>query len=179
MSANKNPDPHAPQSGGRAEEALGNDDAPGNTVDTVDADVEEVHRARKRRGMRVLITDAVTTPEQNRRSREKQYAVLQGLRLPFILAAIAAAWQNWWIVAAVLFVVSVPLPWIAVVLGNAQGEKRDPRSKNVYKPAVAREEQRLAAARRAELNPAESPRYLPDTIDQTPTDGRAAGGYHD
>lgn len=179
MSANENPDPHASQSGGRAEEALGDGDAPGNTVEAVDADVEEVHRARKRRGMRALITDAVTTPEQNRRSREKQYAVLQGLRLPFILAAIATAWQNWWIVAAVLFVVSVPLPWIAVVLGNAQGEKRDPRSKNVYKPAVAREEQRLAAARRAELKPAESPRHLPDTIDQTRTDGRATGGDHD
>lgn len=179
MSANEKPDPHATQPGGRTGEVFGDAGASGLTVDAEDADVVEVHRARKRRGMRALITDAATTPEQNRRSREKQYAVLQGLRLPFILAAIGAAWQNWWIVAAVLFVVSVPLPWIAVVLGNAQGEKRDPRSKNVYKPAVARAEQRLAAARRAELNPAESARHLPDIIDQTSPDGRATGGDHD
>lgn len=81
--------------------------------------------SRRGRKSRALITDASYTPEQNRQSREKQYAVLQGLRLPFIVAAVAAAWANWWVLAGILFVVSVPLPWIAVVRGNAQGEVRD------------------------------------------------------
>lgn len=184
MSANENPYPNATPTGGPADgSSTDAGESAQNTAQTVDADetdIEEVHRARTRRRMRALITDAVTTPEQNRRSREKQYAVLQGLRLPFILAAIVAAWQSWWIAAAVLFVVSVPLPWIAVVLGNAQGEKRDPRSKNVYKPAVARQEQRLAASRRAELDaPADSSSYLPDIIDHPNDRGRATGGHHD
>lgn len=100
-----------------------------------------VTRRRSRgRASRALITDAAYTPEQNRQSRERQYAVLQGLRLPFILAAIAAAWANMWVLASVLFVVSVPLPWIAVVRGNAHGEVRDTRQKNVYKPAAARQQ---------------------------------------
>lgn len=125
--------------------------------ETVDAEIEEP-QAKRRRGRsrsRALITDAVRTPEQNRRSRERQYAILQGLRIPFILASIAAAFSEAWVIASVLFVISVPLPWIAVVLGNAQGEKRDSRTKNVYKPAVAREQNRLAAQQRGELGPAQ------------------------
>ena len=81
---------------------------------------------------------------------------MQGLRLPFIVAAVAAAWANWWVLAGILFVVSVPLPWIAVVRGNAQGEVRDTRQKNVYKPAVARQEQQmLAQQQRTALDSAE------------------------
>lgn len=116
-------------------------------------------RFRRGRKNRALITDASYTPEQNRQSREKQYAVLQGLRLPFIVAAVAAAWAHWWVLAGILFVVSVPLPWIAVVRGNAQGEVRDTRQKNVYKPAVARQEQQmLAQQQRTALDSAEAGR---------------------
>lgn len=94
-----------------------------------------------------LITDARRTPEQNLRARERSYMVLQMLRIPFILLSMVSAWywDNWWL-AGVLFVVSIPLPWVAVMVGNGQGEKRDPRTKNVYKPAAAR-----AAAREMEL----------------------------
>lgn len=128
-----------------------------DTVDAVEADAEPTpggtgrsgqsggssRRRYRRRRSRALITDAAYTPEQNLQSRERQYAVLQGLRLPFILGAIAAAAAKWWVIAGVLFVISVPLPWIAVVRGNAQGEVRDPREKNVYKPAVARQQQQV------------------------------------
>ena len=101
---------------------------------------------RLRRRGSALITDARHTPEQNLRSRERRYMILQGLRIPFILMSmIAVYFQNWWL-AGVLFIVSVPLPWIAVVIGNGQGEKRDPRQKNVYKPSAAR-----AAARAHQL----------------------------
>lgn len=121
------------------------------------------------RNSRALITDAKQSPEQNRQSRERQYAVLQGLRLPFILAAIAAAFYELWILAAVLFVISVPLPWIAVVLGNAVGEPRETRTKNVYKPAAAREnarvEAQIEAQRHAELETPNAPANAPAIID--------------
>lgn len=124
-------------------------------ADAVDAQVSERRGGgrgrRTARSNRALITDAKHSPEQNRQSRERQYAILQGLRLPFMLASIAAAFYNWWVLAAVLFVVSVPLPWIAVVMGNAVGEPRDTRTKNVYKPAAAREYERLEAQRRMQL----------------------------
>ncbi|OIR45521.1 DUF3099 domain-containing protein [Corynebacterium sp. NML130628] len=112
---------------------------------SIDAEVEIndrklflFHGLRSRR-RRALITDAKRSPEQNLQSREAQYLWLQALRVPFILLSIASAWWlgNWWI-ATILFIVSVPLPWIAVMLGNAKGEARDPREKNVYKPALSR-----------------------------------------
>ncbi|QPK82496.1 DUF3099 domain-containing protein [Corynebacterium qintianiae] len=112
------------------------------------------HRGRRRAGE--LITDARRTPEQNLRSRERNYMVLQALRIPFILLSMLSAWywDNWWL-ASLLFVVSIPLPWVAVMVGNGQGEKRDPRQKNVYKPAVARaeaHEMELDAKRRHALD---------------------------
>lgn len=123
---------------------------------TVDVDVEQsAPRARRsrRKAKRALITDLQRSPEQNRRSRETQYLIMQGLRLPFILLSLFAAfaWENWGL-AAIFFLISVPLPWISVMVANGQGEVRDSRSRNVYKPAVAREEAaRLEAARQAQL----------------------------
>lgn len=124
---------------------------------TLDIEAEDAgghSRHHRRRGTRALITDAIRSPEQNRQSREKRYLFLQGIRLPFIVLCLlsAFAWHNWWL-ATVFFVVSVPLPWISVMVANGQGEVRDKRQKNVYKPAVAREEQRLEATRRAQLAP--------------------------
>lgn len=140
----------------------------GEHVETVDGEISESNAVRarmRRRGRRALITDAVRSPEQNRRSRERQYVILQGLRIPFILGAIGAAFAQMWVIASILFVISVPLPWIAVVLGNAKGDPRDSRMKNVYKPAAAREFQRLEMQRRAELESSPSPSHSPATID--------------
>lgn len=141
----------------------------GSDPETVDADIDEssqpARRIRRRQSSRALITDAVRSPEQNRRSRERQYAVLQGLRIPFILASIAAAFYESWVLASLLFVISVPLPWIAVVLGNAHGDPRDSRTKNVYKPAAAREYQRLEAQRSAELTSGDATGNRPTIID--------------
>ncbi|QYH19635.1 DUF3099 domain-containing protein [Corynebacterium aquatimens] len=126
--------------------------------DTVDVDVEPEGKKprRSRRSSRALITDLKHSPEQNRQSREKQYLILQGIRLPFILLSLVAAfgWNNWGL-ASIFFLISVPLPWISVMVANGEGEVRDARSRNVYKPAVAREEAyRLEAARQAQLNQA-------------------------
>ena len=177
MNENVSPDPDAQD---RAHDGLFS--SLGEDEQTVDIDADDVDASvssrprRHRRIARALITDAVTSPEQNRQSREKQYAILQGLRLPFILAAIWAAWMSWWVFAAVLFVVSVPLPWIAVVLGNAQGEKRDSRSKNVYKPAVVREEIRLENSRHAALGGSSSSTdHAPDIIDHEEGGDAATG----
>ena len=39
-------------------------------------------------------------------------------------------------------VVSVPMPWIAVVIANGVGEPADKRKPRVYKPGVVREQNR-------------------------------------
>ncbi|MBC3185412.1 DUF3099 domain-containing protein [Corynebacterium sp. zg-331] len=97
-----------------------------------------------------LITDAHRTPEQNLRHRERLYGIMQGVRLPLIALALLAlvAWNNW-VIAGVLFCVSIPMPWIAVVIANGRGEPRDPRVRRVYKPALARQQQATALEARA------------------------------
>lgn len=82
--------------------------------------------------------------------------MVQGVRLPLILVALGliSLWHHpgW---AAVLFGISIPLPWIAVVIANGRGEPRDPRTNQVYKPAVYRQIQQdraeLVAGQRREL----------------------------
>lgn len=123
---------------------------------TVDVEAEDTSaRRRRRRTPRALITDATRSPEQNRKSREKQYLFLQGIRLPLIVLCLVAAfaWHNWWLACAI-FAVSVPLPWISVMIANGQGEVREKRERNVYKPAAARAQAQLDADRRAALGQA-------------------------
>ncbi|MEZ2189007.1 DUF3099 domain-containing protein [Corynebacterium sp. CCM 9204] len=111
-----------------------------------------------------LITSARQTPLDNLNERRRKYAILQGSRIPFLLASAVTWiwWENTWL-SAILFLISVPLPWIAVVIGNGAGEPRDPRTRQVYKPGVAREyhaQQMLAVQRQRELG--ESPDQGPD-----------------
>lgn len=150
--------------------------------DWVDVEAEEAsaspslkRRFRLRSPKSFLITDAKRSPEQNRHSRERIYLILQLARIPFILISILLAVLGSWWLATVFFLISVPLPWISVVIANGQGEPRDKRSKNVYKPAVARYAQ-MEAEKRAQLGPGTSSQAtgenLPATIDHIDPDGQ-------
>ena len=87
-----------------------------------------------------LITDAQRSPVEDWHRRRREYAVLQGSRIPFLLlAALAYMLLHNLVLAAIFTVISVPLPWIAVVIANAVGETHDPRKPQVYKPAVNRD----------------------------------------
>lgn len=121
----------------------------------VDYEAGEDTPVRRRRRFRFwpsrrahLITDARRTPAQNRQHRERVYAILQGSRVPFLLLS-ALTYMVWHeiYVSALLFLVSVPLPWIAVVLANGRGEPRDERMPQVYKPAAERARREAAQQR--------------------------------
>ncbi|WP_245670209.1 DUF3099 domain-containing protein [Corynebacterium crudilactis] len=86
------------------------------------------------------MTDKKRTPMQDMRRRRRIYNVIQAARIPLLILA-GVSWIMWhaWFLAVVLFIISVPLPWVAVVIANGQGDPRDPREKNVYKPALVRE----------------------------------------
>ncbi|WP_255549379.1 DUF3099 domain-containing protein [Corynebacterium sp. TAE3-ERU12] len=108
---------------------------------------------RKNRRDTALITDARTSPQRNYNQRRHTYTLLQLSRIPLLLLAGAAImwWDLPWL-AAVLTVVSVPMPWIAVVIANGVGEPADRRAPRVYKPAAARAEAaRWAAAQQNQL----------------------------
>ena len=88
-------------------------------------------RTRHRRGRRSqveLITDARQSPLENWQYRRTMYNWLQGSRIPILLTAGAVywLWENW-VITGILFLISVPLPWIAVVIANGVGQPRDPR----------------------------------------------------
>lgn len=108
-----------------------------------------------RRNEILLITDKKRTHSQDIRHRRRIYNIIQFSRVP-LLAFAGLCWMMWglWWLAAIIFIISIPLPWIAVVIANARGEPRDPRERAVYKPALIREmneQLRLEAERAREL----------------------------
>ncbi len=98
------------------------------------------------------ITDAVEGADEYRRHRTKIYTILQFSRIPLILIGLVCYWLlNSWVLFALFVVVSIPMPWIAVVIANESRQKRDKRSANVYIPTLIREQE--AAAFQAALTP--------------------------
>lgn len=92
-----------------------------------------------RRPNATLITDAQRSPLENWEHRKRVYNWIQFSRIPFLLAAGAAyMWLHSWILATILFIISIPLPGIAVIIANGAGEPKDKRTKQVYKPQMAR-----------------------------------------
>jgi hypothetical protein len=64
----------------------------------------------------VLITDAQVSYEEELAVRKRRYKVMMGMRIPCMIAA-AACYQIPWL-AVTLLVISIPLPWIAVLVAN-------------------------------------------------------------
>ena len=64
----------------------------------------------------VLITDAARSYEEELRTRKRRYAVMMGMRIPCMVLA-AVFYQTPWL-AVTLLVVSIPLPWMAVLIAN-------------------------------------------------------------
>ncbi len=127
-----------------------------------------------------LITDKRRSPAEDLRHRERVYKVLQFSRIPFLgLALVTFLWWDNWIISALLFVISVPMPWIAVMFANAQGEPRDRRAPRVYKPGVVRHmetERQLAEARQAEIETARAAETIDDPGDGGDPSTTGTGG---
>ncbi len=137
-----------------------------NDPSVVDGDAVSSPGRRFSRRKAALITSAKRSPQENLRSRERAYLIMQGMRLPFVFLSIAAAlWWHNWVLAIIFFAISIPLPWISVVVANDGNEVRDKRSRNVYKPAAARQQQIMAARQQQLSSGGHSSANQPDTID--------------
>ncbi|MDX8147250.1 DUF3099 domain-containing protein [Lentzea sp. BCCO 10_0061] len=64
----------------------------------------------------VLITSAAPSYEDQLSARRRRYALMMSLRIPCILLALLFA-KIWWL-ALILILLSVPLPWMAVLIAN-------------------------------------------------------------
>ncbi|MFC4602833.1 DUF3099 domain-containing protein [Rhodococcus kronopolitis] len=73
----------------------------------------------------VLITDAAQSFQDQQRARIRKYTILMAFRIPaLVLAAIAyGEWHNGWI-SLLIIGVSIPLPWIAVLVANDRPPRR-------------------------------------------------------
>ena len=76
-------------------------------------------------GRPVLITRAEPSFEVQHRERVRKYLLLMGFRIPaLVLAAIAyGLWHNGLISLAIV-AVSIPLPWMAVLIANDRPPRR-------------------------------------------------------
>jgi DUF3099 family protein len=64
----------------------------------------------------VLITDAARSYEDEFSARRRRYSIMMGMRVPFLVLA-AVFYHTPWLAAA-LIILSVPLPWCAVLIAN-------------------------------------------------------------
>jgi len=76
-------------------------------------------------GRPVLITRAAPAYEEQHRARVRKYLIIMAFRIPaLILAAVAyGIWANG-LVSLAIIAVSIPLPWIAVLVANDRPPRR-------------------------------------------------------
>ena len=76
-------------------------------------------------GRPVLITAAALPYEEEQRARVRKYLTLMTCRIPALILAAAAygIWHNG-LVSLLIIVVSVPLPWMAVLIANDRPPRR-------------------------------------------------------
>lgn len=64
----------------------------------------------------VLITEAQPSYEEEFAHRKRRYLLIMGMRFPCLILA-GLFYHTWWLAVA-LVVLSIPLPWIAVLIAN-------------------------------------------------------------
>ncbi|WP_017976145.1 DUF3099 domain-containing protein [Actinopolyspora halophila] len=64
----------------------------------------------------VLITEAEPSYDDQQAARRKKYALMMSLRIPCLIAAVMV-YPIWWL-SLIIVAVSIPLPWIAVLVAN-------------------------------------------------------------
>jgi hypothetical protein len=82
----------------------------------------------------VLITEAAPSYQQQYRSRRRKYAIMMSMRIPLLLAAVFC-YQIWWL-ALTLIVLSVPLPWMAVLIANDRPARKAERVNRFRSPGT-------------------------------------------
>lgn len=81
----------------------------------------------------ILITEAAVSYDEEFAARKKRYSLIMACRIPcLVLAGIFGIAFQWPWVAVAFIVLSVPLPWVAVLIANDRPAKKAEKS-NRYK----------------------------------------------
>jgi hypothetical protein len=78
--------------------------------------------SRIRRAEAVVITDAAPSFSAEQHRRTRRYTILMAVHLITFALAGVLYYYAWWL-GLVLLVVTIPLPWIAVVLANSPSRR--------------------------------------------------------
>ena len=108
-----------------------------------------------RRATATVITEAEVSYDEQLRSRRKRYLIMMLMRVPFLVVA-TLLYQTPWL-AVLILAISVPLPWIAVLIAN----DRPARKTKKFVPGTINYERALPAGGRE---------IVDSTVDDTPRD---------
>ncbi|GAA3432015.1 DUF3099 domain-containing protein [Kutzneria kofuensis] len=112
----------------------------------------------------VLITGAAPSYADQARARKRKYTIMMLMRIPCLLLAVV--FINVWWLALLFLVLSIPLPWVAVLIAN----DRPPRKQEEINRYNAEKAARRALAREV------SPDDTPADGKEPPAPPRAIGG---
>lgn len=97
-----------------------------------------------------LITGAGESFEQQQRARVRKYTILMAFRIPaLVLAAIAYSITGTGWVPLLIIALSIPLPWIAVLIANDRPPRRkgEPDRYDARRRAVAEQQRAIDGPR--------------------------------
>ena len=84
-----------------------------------------------RDGQPVLITDAAPSHEEEHAARKRKYLIIMTMRISCL--AVAGILHGTWWLALVFALLSIPLPWIAVLVANDRPPRKQENA-NRYQP---------------------------------------------
>ncbi|WP_084175386.1 DUF3099 domain-containing protein [Actinokineospora spheciospongiae] len=88
-----------------------------------------------RGGTPVLITEAEPSYEDQFAARKRKYMIMMSLRIPCLLLA-GLTYHTWWL-ALGFVALSVPLPWIAVLIANDRPPRKAEKVNRYRREATA------------------------------------------
>jgi hypothetical protein len=115
-----------------------------------------------RKGRPVLITGAAPSYEEEHRARVRKYLTLMACRVPALIGAAVAygAWHNG-LISLLIVGVSVPLPWMAVLIANDRPPLRPEERRRFENDR--RRTPLFPTAERPALEPRRHPQAQPDS----------------
>ncbi|MFN2497337.1 MAG: DUF3099 domain-containing protein [Pseudonocardiaceae bacterium] len=78
--------------------------------------------SRSRNDAPILITAAEPSYAEQYATRRRKYAILMSARVPCLVLA-GVFYQTWWLALAFILL-SVPLPWMAVLIANDRAPRK-------------------------------------------------------
>jgi uncharacterized protein YbjT (DUF2867 family) len=96
---------------------------------------DQSQHGRRRGAAAVVITAAEPSYAEQFAARRRKYAILMSARIPCLILA-GVFYQTWWLALAFV-VLSVPLPWMAVLVANDRAPRK---AEQVTRPGHALEQ---------------------------------------